>query len=144
MVFLGSWISGFFIIVTDAWMQHPVAYRLLPNGTYEVSSFWGFMLNPWAWLQYAHNMCGAVVTASFVVAATGAFYLLEKATEEFGRLFLQDRRHRRPHLLRRPDFPHRRPPRPLRGEISARSDCRHGRPLPHAEGRARRADRPAR
>jgi cytochrome d ubiquinol oxidase subunit I len=28
LVFLGSWISGFFIIVTDAWMQHPVAYRL--------------------------------------------------------------------------------------------------------------------
>ena len=26
MVFLGSWISGFFIIVTDAWMQHAVAY----------------------------------------------------------------------------------------------------------------------
>ena len=26
MVWLGSWISGFFIIVTDAWMQHPVAY----------------------------------------------------------------------------------------------------------------------
>src|ERR1700733_11942352 len=57
MVFLGSWISGFFIIVTDAWMQHPVAYRLLPNGVYEVTSFWHFMLNPWAWLQYAHNMC---------------------------------------------------------------------------------------
>src|ERR1700728_5000540 len=31
MVFVGSWISGFFIIVTDAWMQHPVAFRLLPN-----------------------------------------------------------------------------------------------------------------
>ena len=26
-VFLGSWLSGFFIIVTDAWMQHPVALR---------------------------------------------------------------------------------------------------------------------
>jgi cytochrome bd ubiquinol oxidase subunit I len=89
MVWLGSWISGFFIIVTDAWMQHPVAYHLLPNGTYEVSSFWGLLLNPWAWLQYAHNMCGAVVTGSFVVAATGAFYLLEKSHEEFGRLFLK-------------------------------------------------------
>jgi cytochrome bd ubiquinol oxidase subunit I len=89
MVWLGSWISGFFIIVTDAWMQHPVAYRLLPNGTYEVSSFWGLLLNPWAWLQYAHNMCGTVVTASFVVAATGAFYLLEKSHEDFGRLFLK-------------------------------------------------------
>ena len=89
LVFLGSWISGFFIIVTDAWMQHPVAYRVLPNGTYEVSSFWGLLGNPWAWLQYAHNMCGAVVTASFVMAAVGAFYLLQKREEAFGRTFLK-------------------------------------------------------
>ncbi len=89
MVWVGSWISGFFIIVTDAWMQHPVAYHVLENGTYEVSSFWGLLLNPWAWLQYAHNMCGAVVTGSFVVAATGAFYLLERSHEDFGRIFLK-------------------------------------------------------
>jgi len=89
MVWLGSWISGFFIIVTDAWMQHPVGQQALPNGAYQVASFWQFMLNPWAWIQYSHNMCGAVVTASFVVAATGAFYLLEKRHEEFGRLFLK-------------------------------------------------------
>ncbi len=89
MVWLGSWISGFFIIVTNAWMQHPVGQQLLPNGTYEVVSFWKFMLNPWAWLEYAHNMCGAVVTGAFVVAATGAFYVLEKRHEEFGRLFLK-------------------------------------------------------
>src|SRR5450631_3055436 len=25
-VFLGSWLSGFFIVATDAWMQHPVGY----------------------------------------------------------------------------------------------------------------------
>src|SRR5262245_64621689 len=24
MIFVGSWLSGYFIIVTDAWMQHPV------------------------------------------------------------------------------------------------------------------------
>ena len=89
MVWIGSWISGFFIIVTDAWMQHPVGQQALPNGAYQVVSFWQFMLNPWAWIQYSHNMCGAVVTASFVVAATGAFYLLEKRHEEFGRLFLK-------------------------------------------------------
>ncbi|MGB9146723.1 MAG: cytochrome ubiquinol oxidase subunit I [Acidobacteriaceae bacterium] len=89
MVWVGSWISGFFIIVTDAWMQHPVAYHILQNGTYEVASFWGLLMNPWAWLQYAHNMCGAVVTGSFVVAATGAFYLLERSHEDFGRMFLK-------------------------------------------------------
>jgi cytochrome d ubiquinol oxidase subunit I len=31
-VWAGSWLSGFFIIATDAWMQHPVGYDLGPNG----------------------------------------------------------------------------------------------------------------
>jgi len=89
MVFVGSWISGFFIIVTDAWMQHPVAYARLPNGGFEVVSFWQLLLNPWALLQYAHNMMGAVVTGSFVMAAVGAFYLLEGRREQYARIFLK-------------------------------------------------------
>ena len=89
LVFLGSWISGFFIIVTDAWMQHPVAYNLLPNGTYEVSSFWGLLGNPEAWIMYAHNMSGSVVTGAFVVASVGALYLLERREDVYGRMFLK-------------------------------------------------------
>jgi cytochrome d ubiquinol oxidase subunit I len=89
MVFVGSWISGFFIIVTDAWMQHPVAYDRLPNGQFEVLSFWQLLMNPWGLLQYAHNMTGAVITGSFVMAATGAFYLLERQREEYARIFLK-------------------------------------------------------
>ncbi|HEY4085889.1 MAG TPA: cytochrome ubiquinol oxidase subunit I [Bryobacteraceae bacterium] len=89
LVFLGSWFSGFFIIVADAWMQHPVAYRALPNGVYELTSFTGLLLNPWALLQFAHNMSGAVVTGAFAMAATGAFYLLESRFVEYGRIFLK-------------------------------------------------------
>jgi cytochrome d ubiquinol oxidase subunit I len=89
MVFLGSWISGFFIIVADAWMQHPVAYQMMPNGTYQVSSFWGLMMNPWALRQYAHNMCGAVVTGAFVMSSVGALYILQKRDIDFGRMFLR-------------------------------------------------------
>ena len=89
MVFLGSWISGFFIIVTNAWMQHPVAYRILPNGSYEVTSFWGLLTNPWALIQYAHNMSGAVITGSFAMCAVGAFYVLENQFSESGKLFLR-------------------------------------------------------
>ncbi len=88
MVFAGSWISGFFIIVTDAWMQHPVAYQAA-NGRYEVVSFWQLLSNPWGLIQYAHNMTGAVVTASFVMAAVGAFYLLDGKHLEYGRAFLK-------------------------------------------------------
>jgi cytochrome d ubiquinol oxidase subunit I len=89
MVFVGSWISGFFIIVTDAWMQHPVAFDRLPNGQFEVLSFWQLLLNPWGLLQYAHNMTGAVVTASFVMAATGAFYLLDGRQSNYGHKFVK-------------------------------------------------------
>jgi cytochrome bd ubiquinol oxidase subunit I len=88
MVFFGSWLSGFFIIVTDAWMQHPVAYSVV-DGHYEVLSFWQLLLNPWGLLQYMHNMTGAAVTGSFVMAAVGAFYLLEGRNQEFGRIFLK-------------------------------------------------------
>ena len=88
MVFLGSWLSGFFIIVTDAWMQHPVAYAQV-DGHFEVLSFWQLLLNPWGLLQYLHNMTGAVITGAFVMAAVGAFYLLEGRNQEFARIFLK-------------------------------------------------------
>ncbi|MGA9668888.1 MAG: cytochrome ubiquinol oxidase subunit I [Terracidiphilus sp.] len=89
MVFVGSWISGFFIIVTDAWMQHPVAYDRLPNGQFEVLSFWQLLLNPWGLLQYMHNMTGAVITGAFVMSAVGAFYLLDGRRQEYARIFLK-------------------------------------------------------
>ena len=89
LVFFGSWISGFFIIVTNAWMQHPVGYKLLPNGVYAVTSFTQLLLNPWALLEYSHNMCAAVVTASFVMSAVGALYLLQGREGPYGRIFLK-------------------------------------------------------
>jgi len=55
LVFLGSWLSGYFIIATDAWMQHPVAFERAPDGAFHVISFWGLLANPWALLQYAHT-----------------------------------------------------------------------------------------
>jgi cytochrome d ubiquinol oxidase subunit I len=88
-VFLGSWLSGFFIIVTDAWMQHPVAYERMANGGFQVTSFWGLLLNPWALLQYAHNMSGAVITGTFVMSAVGAYYLIEGKFIEYGRIFVR-------------------------------------------------------
>jgi cytochrome bd ubiquinol oxidase subunit I len=89
LVFLGAWLSGFFIIVTDAWMQHPVGYQLGHNGEILLTSFWALLLNPWGLWQYLHNMTGSVVTASFVMAAVGAFYLLAGRHEEHGRTFVK-------------------------------------------------------
>jgi cytochrome bd ubiquinol oxidase subunit I len=88
-VFVGSWLSGFFIIVTDAWMQHPVAFQRTTEGAFQVSSFWGLLLNPWALVQYSHNMCGALITGAFVMSAVGAYYLLQGTFVEDARAFLR-------------------------------------------------------
>jgi cytochrome d ubiquinol oxidase subunit I len=89
LVFLGSWLSGYLIIATNAWMQHPVAYSVGADGSYSLASFWGLLLNPWALWQYAHNMLGAVQTGCFVMAAIGAYYILSKNSEAAGRLFVR-------------------------------------------------------
>jgi cytochrome d ubiquinol oxidase subunit I len=89
LVWLGSWLSGYFIVATDAWMQHPVGYVLGPHGEIQLSSFWGLLLNKWALWQYPHTMLGAVQTGCFVMAAVGAFYLLTKRDEAYGRTFVK-------------------------------------------------------
>jgi len=89
LVFLGSWLSGYFIVATNAWMQHPVGYTLAPDGSVYLASFWQLLLNPWALSQYAHNMIGAVVTASFVMASIGSYYLLANKEVEYGKTFVR-------------------------------------------------------
>jgi len=76
MLFLGSWLSAYFILATNAWMQHPVAYTVAQDGRLFVNSLSGLLTNPWLFWQYAHNMTATVVTAAWVMAALGAFYLL--------------------------------------------------------------------
>ncbi len=88
-LFAGSWLSGYFITATNAFMQHPAGHAMGADGVLHLADFRAFLFNPWAIAQYAHNMASTVVTASFVVVALGAFYLLEGKHVEPARLFLR-------------------------------------------------------
>src|SRR6185437_14614564 len=48
LVFLGAWLSGLFIIATDAWMQHPVGHSITQEGKIVLQSLWALLCNPWA------------------------------------------------------------------------------------------------
>ncbi len=87
-VFLGSWLSGYFIVATDAFMQHPVGF-VEGAGIFQLESFWSLLTNSWLVWQYPHTMMGSVVTASFVVASIAAFYLLAGKHEQQARVFLK-------------------------------------------------------
>ncbi len=89
MIFVGTWASGYFIIVTGAWMQRPVGYEQLADGSFRLTSFFALLTNEWAVYQFMHNQLGACVTGSFAVSALGAFYVLSKKQVEFGRMFLK-------------------------------------------------------
>ena len=69
-VALGSWLSGYFILVTNAFMQHPVGHRIEADGSLGIASLSAYLLNPWAFgASSRHNQMAALVTGSFVVAA---------------------------------------------------------------------------
>ncbi len=88
MLFFGTWLSGLFIVATNAWMQHPVGWRADGAGNLQLESLGALFVNPWLLWQYLHTMAGSVVTASFVMASVGAFYLLTGRAERFGRTVL--------------------------------------------------------
>jgi cytochrome bd ubiquinol oxidase subunit I len=75
-LFVGSWLSGYFIIATDAFMQHPVGHAVAADGVFRLGSLGRFVFHRWAIVQYLHNQMGAVVSGSFVMAAVGAFWSL--------------------------------------------------------------------
>jgi cytochrome d ubiquinol oxidase subunit I len=90
MLFLGSWLSGYFIISsTNAFMQHPVGHEISPNGSLQLVDAMAYLLNPWALVQYTHNMSAAVITGSFVVCAVGAFWTLQNRHLAHSQVFLK-------------------------------------------------------
>jgi cytochrome d ubiquinol oxidase subunit I len=88
MVAFGAVLSGYFIVATNAWMQHPVGYRIAGDRV-ELTSLWALLTNPYVRWQYPHVISGSLVTASMVMAGTGALYLLLRKHEEAGRIFVR-------------------------------------------------------
>jgi cytochrome d ubiquinol oxidase subunit I len=88
-LFIGSWLSAYFIITTSAFMHHPVGYAVGPDQTLQLVDLGAVLLNPWAMLQFAHNQAASVATASFVVAAVGAWYLLRAEHTELAQRFVR-------------------------------------------------------
>ncbi len=88
-LWLGTWLSGYFIICTNAFMQHPQGYVIDAGGVIHLESFSALLLNPWALVQYVHTMVGAAITGSFSVAATAAFYVLQNRDLEVAKKMLR-------------------------------------------------------
>jgi cytochrome bd ubiquinol oxidase subunit I len=105
LVCVGSWLSGFFIVATDAWMQHPVGYSLAADGTIRLENIWAVLFSPFLSWQFAHVLTTALLAGGFIVGGIGAYYLLAGRNEGIGlfaRCSLSDGR---PQQQQRHDLP---------------------------------------
>lgn len=72
---LGTWLSAYFIIVANSWMQHPVGYVLDDAGNAQLTDIGAVLTNSTALWSWVHAVLGGLVAASVFVFSVAAYHL---------------------------------------------------------------------
>jgi cytochrome bd ubiquinol oxidase subunit I len=70
-------VSAFWILIANAWMQHPVGYTIR-NGRAELTDFLAVVTQPFAWHTIVHTLSGAYILTAFFMMGISAWFLLRK------------------------------------------------------------------
>ncbi len=84
MVALGTFISSFWILSANSWMQTPAGVEMR-DGLVFVTSWTEAIFNPSLWPRFFHMALASFLTAGFVVAGVSAWYLLRNRAVEMNR-----------------------------------------------------------
>ncbi|PJI38714.1 MAG: cytochrome ubiquinol oxidase subunit I, partial [Ferrovibrio sp.] len=76
MVAFGTFISAFWILAVNSWMQTPAGYAIAPNGQFVPEDWFAVVFNPSFPYRLVHMVLAAYLTTAFVVGAVGAWHLL--------------------------------------------------------------------
>ncbi|MCW4150288.1 cytochrome ubiquinol oxidase subunit I [Halomonas sp. 18H] len=77
----GTFISSFWILSANSWMQTPTGYELI-DGRFHITSWIEAIFNPSFWYRFAHMGMASFLTGGFVVAGVSAWYLLRNRDVE--------------------------------------------------------------
>ena len=72
---VGSWLSGYFILVANSWMQHPVGYKIV-DGEAQLTSVWALLSNGFALRAYVHTMLAGLIFGSIVMLGVCCWHFL--------------------------------------------------------------------
>jgi cytochrome d ubiquinol oxidase subunit I len=78
IVAVASNLSAFWILVANAWMQHPVGY-VLRHGRAELSDFQAIVTQRFAFLEFVHTVGGAWILGGFFVLGISAWHIARKS-----------------------------------------------------------------
>ena len=79
---LGSWLSAFFIIAANSWMQRPVG-STIADGRAELTDVWALMSNRLGIVASTHVILVGVTTACVVVFGIACWHLVRRQNELF-------------------------------------------------------------
>jgi cytochrome d ubiquinol oxidase subunit I len=82
LVALAANVSAFWILIANAWMQHPVGYAIR-NGRAELTDFVAVVTQSYAVHQIIHTLSGAYILSGFFVMGVSAYHLLKKQNVDF-------------------------------------------------------------
>ncbi|WP_110632962.1 cytochrome ubiquinol oxidase subunit I [Salinicola salarius] len=81
MVAVGTFISAFWILATNSWMQTPQGYEIR-EGMVHVTSWVEAIFNPSFPYRFTHMAMAAFLTGGFVVCGVSAWFLLRRRDVE--------------------------------------------------------------
>jgi len=87
LVFVGSVLSAFWIIVANSWQQTPVGYQVV-NGRAVITDFVAAVFNPSTLPRFLHTVIGSLITGSFFVMAIAAYGIIKRGETEFAKRLL--------------------------------------------------------
>jgi cytochrome d ubiquinol oxidase subunit I len=70
---VGTWLSAYFILVANSWMQHPVGAKV-SNGTAELTSVSALITNRFAVWAFVHTMLVGLTTAAALVLGVACWH----------------------------------------------------------------------
>jgi cytochrome d ubiquinol oxidase subunit I len=88
MVWLGSTLSAFWIIVANSWMQTPAGYRVV-DGHAELTDFMAAVFNPSTLPRYFHTVTSAWVCGALMMAGISSWYFLRGRASDVARASLR-------------------------------------------------------
>ena len=80
----GTWMSAYFILVANSWMQHPVGYVIV-NGEAQLTSVWDLLTSRWAFWAWGHTILAGLTAGAAVVFGVCCWHFVRGRNQELFR-----------------------------------------------------------
>jgi cytochrome d ubiquinol oxidase subunit I len=76
-VVIGTWLSAYFIVAANSWMQHPVGYVINSAGRAQATNMWEVLTQRFAIVAFVHVLLAGLMVGAFLMLGVASWHLLK-------------------------------------------------------------------